>query len=733
KPVLQESEKKFRQVIEASPVPMVISDRNGNTEFVNRKFVDLFGYTLKELPTVEDWWPLAYPDEEYRREVRESWESAVKKAMREKTEMEPLETKVTCKDGSVRHVLFRFSAVDDRNLVVLDDITERKRGEEEMREMSEAAMQLVDFPPERDMYDFICEKVKQFVDEGIVAVNSIDLENDTLQVRKVLGIGEAKLKMIDKLLGRKTTSISLSGIFQEAKEALTSGKLAKVEGGLYTVFFQKFPKTVCQQIEKVVGIKGIYSIGLRRKGKLLGSVTILASKNSRVNKNVIETFVNQASIALERKQAEEALENAAAGWRTTFDSARDLIMVLDPHFRITRANLATAKFLGRSVNELPGKTCYQLVHGTDAPPDWCPLEKMRQTKKREEAEFYLPEKDVWLSVSADPIVDEQGNLIGVVHIVRDVTERKRAEEQIKLKSQFLESLIEQSPLPTFVIDSNGICVMVNRAFLKAYNVPQKELVLGKNALTEPANVRQGVVKYIKEALSGKIVETPETEFISPYEDKRMVTKSKLFPIFDATSKLTNVVVLHEDITERKRAEEAVEKERQRLFSVLDVMPAFVYLQAPDYSIPYVNRRFREMFGDPGDQPCYEVFHGRKEPCDPCITLRVLETRAPQTWEWTSKDGRTYMIYEDLFPGTEGEDLVLEIGVDITQRKRAEEALRLQSEIVANMSEGVYLVRASDGVIAYANPKFEELFGYGPGEMVGRHVSIVNAPSDESPE
>ena len=83
KPVLQESEKKFRQVIEASPVPMVISDRNGNTEFVNRKFVDLFGYTLKELPTVQDWWPLAYPDEEYRREVRERWESAVKKARRE--------------------------------------------------------------------------------------------------------------------------------------------------------------------------------------------------------------------------------------------------------------------------------------------------------------------------------------------------------------------------------------------------------------------------------------------------------------------------------------------------------------------------------------------------------------------------------------------------------------------------------------------------------------------------
>lgn len=60
---------------------------------------------------------------------------------------------------------------------------------------------------------------------------------------------------------------------------------------------------------------------------------------------------------------------------------------------------------------------------------------------------------------------------------------------------------------------------------------------------------------------------------------------------------------------------------------------------------------------------------------PVFTLRVLETRTPQTWEWRSKEGRTYQIYEDLFPGAEGEDLVLEIGVDITEHKRTEEALQ----------------------------------------------------------
>lgn len=83
-------------------------------------------------------------------------------------------------------------------------------------------------------------------------------------------------------------------------------------------------------------------------------------------------------------------------------------------------------------------------------------------------------------------------------------------------------------------------------------------------------------------------------------------------------KIRGVQVIARDITQRKQMQEEKEKEKQKLFSVLDVIPAFVYLQAPDYSVRFVNRKFRELFGDPGDWPCYEAFYGRKKPCDPCI-------------------------------------------------------------------------------------------------------------------
>ncbi|MDO8727927.1 MAG: PAS domain S-box protein [Candidatus Methanoperedens sp.] len=71
--------------------------------------------------------------------------------------------------------------------------------------------------------------------------------------------------------------------------------------------------------------------------------------------------------------------------------------------------------------------------------------------------------------------------------------------------------------------------------------------------------------------------------------------------------------------------------------------------------------------------------------------------------------------------------------DITGRKKAEGTIRLQSGIMNNMAEGVYLIRLEDGIIVYTNPKFEKMFGYGQDEMVGKNVVMVNAPNDKTPE
>jgi signal transduction histidine kinase/CheY-like chemotaxis protein len=128
-------------------------------------------------------------------------------------------------------------------------------------------------------------------------------------------------------------------------------------------------------------------------------------------------------------------------------------------------------------------------------------------------------------------------------------------------------------------------------------------------------------------------------------------------------------------TERKAAERALEAERQKLYTVLNSLPAFVYLGGADYQIRFANRRFQEIFGEPGNRPCYQVMAGRSAPCETCQPLEVLRTKVPQQFEWTNpNDARTYEVYNYPFCAGDSSPLFLTLGVDISERRRFQEQL-----------------------------------------------------------
>jgi len=134
--------------------------------------------------------------------------------------------------------------------------------------------------------------------------------------------------------------------------------------------------------------------------------------------------------------------------------------------------------------------------------------------------------------------------------------------------------------------------------------------------------------------------------------------------------------LQSEMEERRRVEKAMEAERQRLFAVLDNLPVFVYLKAPDYTIKFANRIFRETFGPPGGKRCYEAITGREESCQDCRSFETLQTNNPQEWEWHWQEGnRIYQIYDHPFTDIDGSSLILTLGIDITARKHAENKLR----------------------------------------------------------
>ena len=130
--ILKESETRFRTLVESAPVGIIISDVNEKTTFANRKFTEIFGYTIKDVTSVTEWWQLAYPDPIYRREMQRRWSEVMnnQKDYNGNCVSAPMECKVRCSDGTTRIVTIDVVTAGDMNIVTFIDITGLKEAEE---------------------------------------------------------------------------------------------------------------------------------------------------------------------------------------------------------------------------------------------------------------------------------------------------------------------------------------------------------------------------------------------------------------------------------------------------------------------------------------------------------------------------------------------------------------------------------------------------------------------------
>jgi PAS domain S-box-containing protein len=128
---LKESEARFEILIKKSPLPMVVTDQNQDISFFNDKFTELFGYTIDDISTADQWWSRAYPDLEYREKVQNSWLVAIEKASATGTDIEVQEWDLTIKDGSSRRCEFFMVPLEEVSLIIMNDISKRISDEAE--------------------------------------------------------------------------------------------------------------------------------------------------------------------------------------------------------------------------------------------------------------------------------------------------------------------------------------------------------------------------------------------------------------------------------------------------------------------------------------------------------------------------------------------------------------------------------------------------------------------------
>jgi len=130
-------------------------------------------------------------------------------------------------------------------------------------------------------------------------------------------------------------------------------------------------------------------------------------------------------------------------WESTFDAIPDPIMILDTHHRIVRLNVAMAKALEEDPQEIAGMTCYEVLHGSNAPIACCPHSQLLLDGREHYSEVYDEKLGGIFKVSVSPLHNSCGQLIGSVHVARDITEIKRAEEDLRRAGKELEQRVEE--------------------------------------------------------------------------------------------------------------------------------------------------------------------------------------------------------------------------------------------------------------------------------------------------
>ncbi len=735
------SEHQYQQLADAMPQIVWSARPDGYLDYYNRRWFEYTGLTLEE--TIGwGWQPVLHPEDVER--CAKVWTEAVSSG-------QPYEIEYRFKrasDGEYRWHLGRALPVYDRAGEIVKwygtctDIDDQKKAEAELREMreelqervaqrtnelSKANESLLNEAQERKTAEETLQKEREFlsavfenVTDGIVACNAegvLTLFNRA--TRDLHGLPEEPIPA--ERWAEHFDLYQPDGKTLMKKEQIPLFR-ALAEGTVHDAEIVIKPKSASAR-RLIASGQAIFDAQGKKRGAVVGMRDI-------TEQHRIEQFLRESE-----KKNRELVENASG-----------IIYTLDMSGNFTSLNRAGERLIGYSEAEALEMQIADLISPEDAERVHQEIVNSRGGKLPDfELEIFAKDGGrVTLDISSR-LIFKNGEPIGYQGIGRDVTERKKAEIQLKNSEEFNRSIFENSPDCVKVLELDGRLHSMNANGLCIMEIDDFEPFVGEVWIDfwqgEENKAARQAVEDARNGKSGSF-----EGFCKTAKGTMKYWDVSVAPIFDAEGKPCRLISTSRDITERKLAEEVLRESETRFRNLVETLPFVVYevQPQPPFDPIYISSKI-EAFGYSVDewfnQP--DLWTSLLHPDDRKWVMRETREKMLQNRETEyeyriiDREGKIRWIYDKgrfIFDQKNNPISWQGIMLDITERKRTEEELRESQEWLAAMFEASHdgiVVEESDHII-FVNQRFLQMHGYTDArEVIGKQPSHLLTPEDNT--